>query len=1074
MSFSKRTVVAGSVVALSVGTGLVPIAAYAVGSASTHPGLAAGVVADASSAGSEADASAIARAHNHVVVVDSETTPTSQISALPNGSFQYEADSVPVRVKRNGAWGKIDTALTRLSDGLWAPTASAAQVRFGSGGSNVLDKVQTAGGDWVTETWPYGNLPTPSVSGSTATYADVLPGVDVRLTATASGMSDVLVIDSATAASNPKLQSLSLPVSGATMAAGTADTAKARAADGSAVVSASPLWWDSSDGSSAKGPHGDAPVRPLQHSTDAHGVTMNIASTIAAAKPMYPVFVDPDWSTGANAYWFTDAAYPNQSYLNGNYADGIQAVGVYDPYRSDMFWQFPMGAVAYKHILSAVVDTTQVWAGTCSLSPISVHLYGNNGPQPVGFTWNQEQSWSGQWWGAEDDQNPTAGCPGQGAGAVGWNVTPGVALYAEYADPNIQFGWTYDNPNSNYSRRHYSQSAALIVTYNTPPNTPTNPVMTSPPRGCESSTSPTAVNGNEPITLQVYVTDPDAGQLVNTAFYVADGSTLAQVWRGGVPDQAQGNAAATVPAGTLSNGKTYAWRTQSGDEIDLSPGFSPWCYFTVDDVAPVVPVLPAGPIKGLTVGTAASVAVTPGGAVGDAAEFEVWVRPGTASSTPPVPGGQTTLVLPACGAVQGGAVFVCPGSGGTATASVAPVDVTSTVWATAIDAAGNMSAPVGVELDAAGASEAGAHGWHLQSYAAGALPTTLTDDNTAAGSGLASEADLAVGNGIDPTRTDTVPTAVSASDVLSLSGLVLVTRQYNGTYHGANTEGDIMPGYHHEVGEDGQILPVSSGGVSPWGGSTIEIYLCTFPDGQTMLSSNSGCEGTGASATPIGYSFSSQPTAFGVTSEHIYRCTLGADHMTTISPTCEGWNKPADGQLGWFLTSGTIHTAAQAIDTTKSFTVSAWVKPAIVASPMWHTILAESGPASSGFYLQEDNSGHFQFCLNAQTANPTMVCARASDPVTAGKWMLVTGIYDPANQQVRLVLGGTLTGSSTVATRAPVSGEVSANGPITVGSAETQTLSVDQWDGYIADPVAIPAVIDSAQLTNLYYETPID
>jgi hypothetical protein len=624
------------------------------------------------------------------VVVDSETTPTSQVSALPNGSFQYEADSVPVRVRQNGSWGKIDLSLTQLDNGLWAPAASAAQVRFGAGGTNVLDKVQTAGGDWITETWPYGNLPAPSVSGSTATYADVLPGVDVRLTATASGMSDVLVIDSATAAADPKLQSLNLPVSGATMTAGTEDTARARATDGSAVVSASPLWWDSSDGSSAKGPHGDAPARPLQHFTDAHGLTMNIASTIAAAKPTYPVFVDPDWSTGANAFWFTDAAYPNQSYLNGNYADGIQAVGVYDPYRSDMFWQFPMGAVAYKHILSAVVNTTQVWAGSCSLTPIDVHVYGPQGP---GFTWNQEQSWSGQWWGIMDSENPTAGCPGQAAGAVGWNVTSGVAAYAGAGNQNIQFAWTYDNPSSESSRRHYSQSASLIVTYNTPPNNPASPVMTSPPRSCSTDASaPSSVNGSDPITLQVAVSDPDAGQEVNTAFYVVNSANGASAWSGGDPGQASGNEAVTIPASTLTPGPVYEWHVRAGDGIDLSPGFSPWCYFTIDDTVPAVPVLPAGPITGLTVGTATNVTITPGGAAGDAAEFEVWVAPGTASSAPPVPGTVTpTMALPACGSVQGGALFVCPGSGGTATASVAPVDVTSTVWATALDSAGNMS-----------------------------------------------------------------------------------------------------------------------------------------------------------------------------------------------------------------------------------------------------------------------------------------------------------------------------------------------------------------------------------------------
>jgi hypothetical protein len=1055
-------VIAPLSVAALMGSGILTLSAPSA--AEARP-TATGVTA-VSTTQSESDASATARAEDRAVVVDSETTPTQQVEALPDGTFRYEVDSLPVRVDQNGTWVNVDTTLTQLSNGLWAPAASPAQVRFGSGGSNVLDKVETPAGDWITETWPYGNLPAPILSGSTATYVGVLPGIDVRLTATASGMSDVLVIGSASAAANPDLQALNLPVSGATVASIPVDTMTAKAADGSSVMSASPLWWDSSNGSSTAGPQGNAPARPVKHSVSARGLTLDVTGTVSGANPTYPVYVDPDWSTGANAYWFTDAAYPDQSYLDGNYADGIQAVGIGDGYQSDMFWQFPMGALAYKHILGAVVNTTQLWSGSCSLSPISVHLYGSNGPQPPGFTWNQEQSWSGQWWAAEDDQNPTAGCPGQAAGAVGWNVTSGIALYASYADANIEFGWTYDN--GGYSRRHYSQSASLIVTYNTPPNNPANPVMTSPARGCESSSSPAVVNGNGPISLQADVTDPDAGQLVNTAFYVADGTTLTQVWRGAVPDQAQGDAVSTIPGGTLTNGTTYAWRAQAGDGIDLSPGFSPWCYFTIDDVAPVAPSLPAGPITGLTVGSPVSTTSTPGGPAGDAVAYEVWVASGTDSSpVPDVIGGQA---IPACGTAANGALFVCPGTGGNVSLTVAPVTSMSKAWAAAIDGAGNMSPPAGVVLQAADASEAGSHGWHLQQYPAGALPSTIVDDNTAAGTGLTSEKDLIIGAGLPLDATGTVPVDATPSDVFAGWGLVSLDREvYDSSIHYSAVESFRASGYTLE-GVFGQLLPMTSSGTSPWG-SSHEIYSCDFSNGRQMISPSATCEGAAALPTALGFALDAQPA--GEPSVQLWRCTNGLDHMITTSSTCEGWNEAPDESLGWFLKTGTISTASQGIDTTKSFSASAWVFPEQNASStFYHTILSEDGTTNSGFYLQEAPGGYLRFCVRSQLSGAAMTCASNAAATTDGGWTMVTGIYDAVNRQLRLLVGYEVAPVATTSyTAAP--GEVSANGGLVVGSAFTSGKSVDQWNGQIADPVVIPSVIDSGQLNDLYYESPV-
>ena len=49
-------------------------------------------------------------------------------------------------------------------------------------------------------TWP-ADLPAPQVNGATATYAEVLSGVDLQVTATTRGYTENLLVKNATAAS---------------------------------------------------------------------------------------------------------------------------------------------------------------------------------------------------------------------------------------------------------------------------------------------------------------------------------------------------------------------------------------------------------------------------------------------------------------------------------------------------------------------------------------------------------------------------------------------------------------------------------------------------------------------------------------------------------------------------------------------------------------------------------------------------------------------------------------------------------------------------------------------------------
>ncbi|MGP2441796.1 DNRLRE domain-containing protein [Streptomyces sp. JW3] len=173
---------------------------------------------------------------------------TSETYARPDGSFELVAHGAPVRAKVNGGWKSIDTTLTEVEGGGWAPEAVADPVVFTGGGRTgargsragdgfaVRPAVFTTSGDGgtlavadategyselatltsdghdVTLSWP-GAVPEPVISGSSALYRDVFDGVDLLLTAQAGGFSHVLIVHSAEAAADPALAELSYGLS---------------------------------------------------------------------------------------------------------------------------------------------------------------------------------------------------------------------------------------------------------------------------------------------------------------------------------------------------------------------------------------------------------------------------------------------------------------------------------------------------------------------------------------------------------------------------------------------------------------------------------------------------------------------------------------------------------------------------------------------------------------------------------------------------------------------------------------------------------------------------------------------
>jgi hypothetical protein len=124
----------------------------------------------------------LARATAKTVVVGSLTTASALTRVNPVGQFTVTESLAPVRAWRAGRWLALDPALRHLqSAGRLVPAVTVHDVSLSDGGSGPLAVLSSAG--WSMQvSWP-DPLPTPTVSGSTATYHNVpVTGADVVVT----------------------------------------------------------------------------------------------------------------------------------------------------------------------------------------------------------------------------------------------------------------------------------------------------------------------------------------------------------------------------------------------------------------------------------------------------------------------------------------------------------------------------------------------------------------------------------------------------------------------------------------------------------------------------------------------------------------------------------------------------------------------------------------------------------------------------------------------------------------------------------------------------------------------------
>lgn len=607
---------------------------------------------------SAGQAAAQAQRTRHPVVVTALTTSTSVTTANPTGTFTVTESAQPSRAWRHGRWAALSPALRVQGDGRLSPAVTTNGLSLSGGGTGSL-AVLTADARSLTLTWP-GTLPVPVVSGATATYANVLPGVDLVLTADdQGGFSDTLVVHTAAAAANPALASLKLGFSssGLVLSADAAGNLAASIGTGTpAMITAqAPQIWDStpppSGMATVTAPDGTvlaaATGQPVYSTVTAPGAAANIAavpvslsataitlsppaSALTGAGITYPVYVDPSFhnfaSTSAAAWTQVDSGFPGTSYwhessdlqsgkcpvdLGGGYCNGLGVA------RSFIRMPIPSQLTDTTDVGQAVLDMTENWAPSCTKT--SVRLYSVSSISSS-TTWNNQPSWASNYL----YQDAAFGYPscGYSKNDITWNVTSTVASDAGDLT-NQTWGLRAADETDEYEWKQFwsgSSNFTLTVEYNYPPNTPSS-LSTSPGGACHTSSSNPAQIGDDDVTFTAYASDNDTDNELTTRLQIYNPT-------GGTPvyDSATGNHskvtgdrvdANLLVAGTqiqgFNNGGsttpyTYYWQVQTTDDFGLTSSWSAKCWFTYNPQGPQAPGV-QGP-SSAAIGTSATFTFT--------------------------------------------------------------------------------------------------------------------------------------------------------------------------------------------------------------------------------------------------------------------------------------------------------------------------------------------------------------------------------------------------------------------------------------------------------------------------------
>lgn len=472
-----------------------------------------------------------AAASGKPVEVLGERTESTTTYANPDGkSFRLDTSAVPVRVKaKDGAgWVAPDATLGVRPDGTVGPKAAVASVGFSGGGDSSLVTIEH-GGRSMSLGWQGGKLPKPVLDGDSAVYQEVLPGVDLRMTATLKGFREVLVVKTPEAAKNPKLQRVEFDLEAKDVRLNSAKDGGLSATDanGKPVFKAPPaLMWDSKGVSTApamspkakaaaakseggalpKAPVGaepgsrpaDGPApgsgaanMPVQVDTDSLAVVPDSSLLKQSDPAAFPLYIDPsvalDDGTEYTALRDDGVSFWNWDNGSDGQGKGMGKCGSWNGYYCGpgyvqrLYFEFSPSKLVGKEVLTARFRVTEPWAFQCDLR--SVWLVRMDGEISPSTTWGNKPNYAdlmGDRWlsagrGSACDPNSPA-APVEFSDNLpdepDENLTPTVRDFANGRYNRLNLELRAEDESDTASWKRFRNDAVLSVDYIGKPNTP--------------------------------------------------------------------------------------------------------------------------------------------------------------------------------------------------------------------------------------------------------------------------------------------------------------------------------------------------------------------------------------------------------------------------------------------------------------------------------------------------------------------------------------------------------------------------------------------------------------------------
>ncbi|GIF96965.1 hypothetical protein Cci01nite_20590 [Catellatospora citrea] len=513
------------------------------------------------------------------------------MTANPDGTFTAVAHREPVRVRRGQGWVPVDTTLARRLDGTIAPVAAAADMVFSAGGDGPLATLRRDGGT-LTLGWP-GRLPAPVLAADTATYPEVLPGVDLVVRATATGYGEVLVVKTPQAARQQALSALRFALKGTGLSLGrdaAGNITATTAAGKRAVTGVQPWMWESSGATADRhGPGERARRLPMRQSFD--GRTLTVVpdpALLRSPAASFPLYLDPAFNAGRLHWTMASSDLPNHTgwydstTVSARVGHDPKDVSDTDRFRS--YFEMNTALMAGKHIISATFRILQKWAYSCT--PETVSLW-QTGPLTATTTWNNAPAMIrelGTVSSAKGSNAITSTCAEPGE--IEFDATPAVVDAAAAGATTATVALRACESYQCHGAKTFDTNPALVVVYNTVPGAPsrlrTQSSLTCPATGDLYLSTATP-------HLEAQLDDADGGDLgqqVRGVFQWATAGGASVIGSKTTEFTAPGNRfAADVPAGAFADNAGYAWRVQAHDGVDAGP-WSPWCNVRIDTTPP--------------------------------------------------------------------------------------------------------------------------------------------------------------------------------------------------------------------------------------------------------------------------------------------------------------------------------------------------------------------------------------------------------------------------------------------------------------------------------------------------------